>query len=86
MTTQSEPTPQAADAATDALAPPGSGSLRVRVAFARLFVIGWLTSGGNTPRYTCRRTFNRTRTGPSGRVEFKLHFAHVDRRARARRL
>jgi hypothetical protein len=53
MTTQPEPTPHTPDAATDALPPPWQRLLALSgVAFAPLFVIGWLTSGGNTPHYT----------------------------------
>ncbi len=53
MTTQPEPTPHTPDAATDALPPPWQRVLALSgVALTPLFVIGWLTSGGNTPHYT----------------------------------
>jgi hypothetical protein len=53
MTTQPKPTPHTPGAATPAL-PPRRQRLLVLagVTFAPLFVIGWLTSGGNTPHYT----------------------------------
>ena len=59
MTTQPEPTPHTPDAATDALPPPWQRLLALSgVAFTALLsvhpalVVGWLTSGGNTPHYT----------------------------------
>jgi hypothetical protein len=53
MTTQPEPTPHTPDAAADALPPRWRRLLALSgVAFAPLFVIGWLTSGCNTPHYT----------------------------------
>jgi hypothetical protein len=49
MTTQPEPTSHTPDAATDALSPPWQRRLPLWGSrFTPLFVIGWLTSGGNT--------------------------------------
>jgi hypothetical protein len=53
MTTQAAPPAHAPDAATDALPPPWQRLLALSgVAFVPFFVVGWLTSGRNTPHYT----------------------------------
>ena len=64
MTTQPEPTPHTPDAATDALPPPRQRLLALsEVAFAPLFVIGWLTS--------CRSSLDsRDDCGAAGRGLF----------------
>jgi hypothetical protein len=52
MTTQLVPTPQAPDAATDALPRSWQRLLALSGAvFAPLFVLGWFTNGGLTPHY-----------------------------------